>query len=331
MGMNFPDAPTVGTIYPQPALAGIPVYRWDGAKWITVGATVPKTPVYADGSVPMTAQLTLIAPPVNPTDAAAKSYVDQSTFVQCGRLVLGAASPATSIKFIPYKGDSVKINGVIYTIPAAGVSAGQTGVYVNGVAGQNIVGSTVYYVYLFNNAGTLTIDFSTTGRATSTQAGNVGVEIKNGDNSRSLIGMVITASVSPFFVDNQQYRYIRSWFNRRASSLYAGGSGSFGSTAPTSLVGVVACTFDETIMLVGGWYGTANVSDNITLYITLNGAQIGFTTSLTTTHTTAAYEPMTTLTSVQVLDGQQNINLMAYTGQPGTTTGANAGLSGIIM
>ena len=76
MGINFPAAPTVGTLHPQPPQAGVPVYRWDGEKWTTTGAAATKTPVYVDGSTAMTAQLTLIAPPVNPTDAAAKSYVD---------------------------------------------------------------------------------------------------------------------------------------------------------------------------------------------------------------------------------------------------------------
>jgi hypothetical protein len=73
MALNFPNAPTTNQLYPQPPIAGVPVYRWDGQKWTSSAA---KTPVYTDGSTAMTAQLTLIAPPVNPTDASAKSYVD---------------------------------------------------------------------------------------------------------------------------------------------------------------------------------------------------------------------------------------------------------------
>jgi hypothetical protein len=76
MGINFPNAPTTNQLYPQPPVAGLPVYRWDGQKWTTQGAPATRTPVYTDGSTPMTAQLTLVAPPVNSTDAAAKSYVD---------------------------------------------------------------------------------------------------------------------------------------------------------------------------------------------------------------------------------------------------------------
>jgi hypothetical protein len=39
MGINFPNAPTTGQLYPQPAVAGLPVYRWDGQKWTTQGAS----------------------------------------------------------------------------------------------------------------------------------------------------------------------------------------------------------------------------------------------------------------------------------------------------
>jgi hypothetical protein len=38
MGINFPNAPTVGQLYPQPPVAGVPIYRWDGEKWTTTGA-----------------------------------------------------------------------------------------------------------------------------------------------------------------------------------------------------------------------------------------------------------------------------------------------------
>jgi hypothetical protein len=40
MGINFPASPTVGQKYPQPAVAGIPVYTWDGEKWTTVGGSI---------------------------------------------------------------------------------------------------------------------------------------------------------------------------------------------------------------------------------------------------------------------------------------------------
>lgn len=38
MGINFPNAPTVGQLHPQPAVPGVPVYRWDGTAWVTGSA-----------------------------------------------------------------------------------------------------------------------------------------------------------------------------------------------------------------------------------------------------------------------------------------------------
>ncbi|WLB24946.1 hypothetical protein QIH85_23995 [Bradyrhizobium japonicum] len=86
MGLNFPSLPSVGTIYPSPAQPGVPQYRWDGEKWTQQGLQT-KPVVYADGSVPMTGQLKLIAPPLAANDAAAKSYVD------------GIAPPAGSLRY----------------------------------------------------------------------------------------------------------------------------------------------------------------------------------------------------------------------------------------
>jgi hypothetical protein len=76
MAMNFPDTPTVGQVWPSPPTAGLPVYKWDGTVWSSLGAQPGKMPVYTDGSSPMTAQLTLVGDCINPTDAVDKHYVD---------------------------------------------------------------------------------------------------------------------------------------------------------------------------------------------------------------------------------------------------------------
>lgn len=121
---------------------------------------------------------------------------------------------ATQIKLVPLNGDNIQIAAINYPIPSAGITAANTSVYVNGTASQNLAASTLYYVYLFVNNGTLTIDFSATGHVTDTVAGNVGIEIKSGDNSRSLIGMVYTNGSSQFS-DSGANRQVASWFNRR--------------------------------------------------------------------------------------------------------------------
>jgi hypothetical protein len=33
MGLDFPNTPIVGQLFPNPALAGIPVWQWDGSEW----------------------------------------------------------------------------------------------------------------------------------------------------------------------------------------------------------------------------------------------------------------------------------------------------------
>jgi hypothetical protein len=38
MGINFPNAPTLNQLWPQPPVVGQPVYIWDGQKWTTQGA-----------------------------------------------------------------------------------------------------------------------------------------------------------------------------------------------------------------------------------------------------------------------------------------------------
>jgi hypothetical protein len=130
---------------------------------------------------------------------------------------------ATALSFKPFGGDAIKLNGRIRTIPAAGiVGLANTGVFVNGVAGQNLVAYTLYTVYVFDNSGVLTADFRTTPirHIPSPTAGNVGVEVYSPDgttpdDTRSLIGMICTTPSTAQFVDSYSQRFVISWFNRR--------------------------------------------------------------------------------------------------------------------
>jgi hypothetical protein len=40
MGLNFPNAPTVGQVFPAPPVAGVPLWRWDGTVWAMTGGPV---------------------------------------------------------------------------------------------------------------------------------------------------------------------------------------------------------------------------------------------------------------------------------------------------
>lgn len=127
-----------------------------------------------------------------------------------GRLTF---TSTTALAFLPLDGDTLKVGGLIKQIPAAGIAGlgNPTSVFLNGVAAQTLVAATTYYIYAFDNAGTLTADFSATGHSISSTAGNIGTEIKTGDNTRSLIGMVRTGGTVIYGSDLQT----ASWFNRR--------------------------------------------------------------------------------------------------------------------
>jgi hypothetical protein len=61
----------------------------------------------------------------------------------------------------------------------------------------------------------LVLDFSTTGHATSTTAGNAGTEIKSGDDARTLVGMIYVWSDGNFYDNSNNRTCSLSWFNRR--------------------------------------------------------------------------------------------------------------------
>jgi hypothetical protein len=134
----------------------------------------------------------------------------------------------TQIAFTPLNGNKFRIAGINLIIPTAGIIGGNTGVYINGIAGQNLSASATYLVTAFNNSGTPTFDFLTTlTHAPDTASGNEGVEIKGGDNTRSVVGMVRMNTAGQF-----SQNLVISWFNRRLKYI-AGQSTAVQSSAPS--------------------------------------------------------------------------------------------------
>ena len=85
----------------------------------------------------------------------------------------------------------------------------------DGVAAQNLASDTTYLVCAFSNSGVVTADFRTTlTHAPSSTAGNVGVEIPTGLDTRTVIGMIRTGS-GPVFINDATRRQCISWFNRK--------------------------------------------------------------------------------------------------------------------
>jgi hypothetical protein len=179
-----------------------------------------------------TGLLTVTADPTAPLGVATKQYVDTRIPVLCPQAGRLEWASSTVLTFKPENGNRILINGVYYVIPQAGI-AGLTNmgsVYYNGVPGTSLPGSLRMYVYAFNNAGTITADFSTTLPNWDT---TTGVWIKNGDPSRSLIGLVsCNAGVVP------SRSQVASLFNRLprvASAGFANFSWSQNAMTPAVL------------------------------------------------------------------------------------------------
>lgn len=103
----------------------------------------------------------------------------------------------------------LKINGAwrAKLIPQAGVA----------VTNAGLVAATLHYLYAFDNSGVIAGEISTTGH---TPDADVGVEIKSGDPSRTLLAMLYTGAGSPgTFVDSATQRLLANWFNRRNLDL----------------------------------------------------------------------------------------------------------------
>jgi len=100
-----------------------------------------------------------------------------------------------------YNGVGLTINGVAYAIPSAGVSLAPTSLSVG----------TTYNIYAYMNAGTMTLEASTTAHATDSATG---IEIKSGDATRTLVGMARPIA-GPAWADTNAQRFVISWFNRR--------------------------------------------------------------------------------------------------------------------
>lgn len=122
----------------------------------------------------------------------------------------------TALKFSPFNGNKIKVNGSVITIPNAGIAGlTNTSAFVNGTGSSSLAANTTYWIFAFDNSGTVTADFRTAAtHATSATAGNEGVEILTGNDTRTLIGMCRT-NASSQFADSANNRSVISWYNRR--------------------------------------------------------------------------------------------------------------------
>jgi len=132
----------------------------------------------------------------------------------------------TALKFAPtgYSGRLIQINGVLYPIPVGGIAGlGNTGVYLDNVANQNLAANTVYTIYAIVVAGVVTANFrddAPGNHRPSQTVGNESVEVLYQTSTsteyptNTLIGMCRT-NASAQFQDDKSNKFVLSWFNRR--------------------------------------------------------------------------------------------------------------------
>jgi hypothetical protein len=77
MGFNFPSTPTVGQLYPDPALTGVAQYKWSGLAWVAQAVAGANEFVKKSGDA-MSGFLTLHADPDAAMKAATKQFVDNA-------------------------------------------------------------------------------------------------------------------------------------------------------------------------------------------------------------------------------------------------------------
>jgi hypothetical protein len=233
---------------------------------------------------------------------------------KCGLLQLNGSTPSQSLIFIPFNGDEIKVNGLIYRIPAAGILATNGSLYINKVAGSTLTLSQLYFVYVFFDGTALRLNFSPTGHATSTTAGNVGTEIRQGDDSQTLVGVIMPGGASPVvFYDHPQYRYTRSWFNRPRTTLSVGGSITQ-TPAVQSWTGLTSCIWigfsDDRYYAYGTAWGTSAASTNLYLGLQLNSALVGQPAAISTPHGGSAWESTKSVSANNSSEGNNGLVLV---------------------
>jgi hypothetical protein len=189
---------------------------------------------------------------------------------QCGRLVYVSA---TQIRLDPQDGNTIWVysgsNWRRRIIPSAGITVANTGLAAN----------TAYFVYLYDNAGVLTLEFSSA-TAPAVDATS-GLKIKTGDATRLLVGMVRTQGSTPG--QFQTPALVLSWYKRRGITASASLSTNRtqNSTSAIELNAEIEAKFlswaEETVLAQFTGYATTDtLGKSHTTYITLDGIVTAF-------------------------------------------------------
>jgi hypothetical protein len=141
------------------------------------------------------------------------------------------ATNGTTCSLNTYNGNQLYINGRNETVPNPSIMLSVSG----------LTPTTLYYVYAYMNSGVMTLEASTTTHQTDPLSG---IEIKLGDITRTLVGMVRPVT-GPNFQDNPTQRFVATYYNRfnRICIASIPTSTTTTSTTPVTINGLQDCEF----------------------------------------------------------------------------------------
>ena len=168
----------------------------------------------------------------------------------------------------PYNGNNIIINSTVRQIPAGGVALAPTGLQPN----------SLYYIYAYMSpTNVMFLEASTANHVTSTFDG---VEIKNYDQSRTLVGMAYTVSGPAWADTNTGQIYVLSWFNPRwksgvtqFTSVHTTSGATFVEIGPEIQNFFLTWANREVKYVTGGYCG-ANGGDGVGTVMSFDG--VGF-------------------------------------------------------
>jgi hypothetical protein len=117
----------------------------------------------------------------------------------CECRIASVSETSTDLYLIGYNGNRVEWGGTSLTIPSG---------WQTKITNAGLNPSTLYYVYVYGSS-TPALELSVTGHATDAN----GNEVKQGDGSRLLVGMVYT-DANGKFVRSARDQLILNWWNR---------------------------------------------------------------------------------------------------------------------
>jgi hypothetical protein len=223
---------------------------------------------------------------------------------------------ATTCRLVPFNGNKIKVNGVLYSIPAAGID------FTNATLSPG-----TYYAYVaVNGAGALVPSWGTGAYTVSTAANNVGVVTHYQTDTLTLVGAVYVNSSSQF-ADNGTWRGVRSWFNEQGirGATFAGSSftPATGSWTEDTASRVVAFFWKGEQVDCAGWAACATTAQGGVAYTAcyLNGNAVSGNYSFHYTPFANYYQSNPVSTSYdQLQDGPVTVSLAGQSGSAASLT-----------